>query len=584
MENISSHHKPPKLKELAATAICGNDISSSCLYVSAVSIAYAGQYAWISLLMVAGVLFLFRKIYGEVVGALPLNGGAYNALLNTTRKSTASIAAALTILSYMATAVISATEAMKYLGSLWDSLPIIIATIVLLFIFMALVISGITESSRVAIGIFLIHLTSLSVLVIFSTYYFITHGVDTFLNNFHLPVGGSIVMALFFGFSAAMLGVSGFESSANYVEEQADGVFPKTLKNMWIVVSIFNPLIAFLAIAILPIGNIGGNEDTLLSFMGSIAGGGWLSYVISIDAVLVLSGAVLTSFVGVMGLAERIALDRILPQFLLKKNKKGSSYRIIIIFFILCASVLLVTMGNIKQLAGIYTIAFLCVMILFAVGNILLKIKRSRLPRKERASWPSLFVAILAVALALVGNIVLNPAYLGVFFEYLIPTLLIVFFMLHRSAVLKFFLRIVEYFIPKNLRIFRQINILTERFIHKIDAQEFVFFTDHDDISILNHVLLYIRENEHARKLKIVWIIEKGEPLSAKTLRDIDVLDRAYPDIAVEVIEEKGEFGPEIIEELSKRWNIPINFMFIGSPGDRFPHRVEDLGGVRLII
>ena len=32
-----------KLKELPATAICGNDISSSCLYVSALAIIYAGQ-------------------------------------------------------------------------------------------------------------------------------------------------------------------------------------------------------------------------------------------------------------------------------------------------------------------------------------------------------------------------------------------------------------------------------------------------------------------------------------------------------------------------------------------------------------
>jgi hypothetical protein len=40
--------------------------SSSCLYVSALTIMYAG-YAWISLLFVAVVLFLFRKIYGEVV-------------------------------------------------------------------------------------------------------------------------------------------------------------------------------------------------------------------------------------------------------------------------------------------------------------------------------------------------------------------------------------------------------------------------------------------------------------------------------------------------------------------------------------
>lgn len=92
-----------KLKELPASAICGNDISSSCLYVSALSILYAGQYAWISLLLVGGTLFLFRKIYGEVVGALPLNGGAYNVLLNSSNKSMASLAACLTILSYVAT-------------------------------------------------------------------------------------------------------------------------------------------------------------------------------------------------------------------------------------------------------------------------------------------------------------------------------------------------------------------------------------------------------------------------------------------------------------------------------------------------
>lgn len=74
--------------------------------------------------MVAGVLFLFRKIYGEVVDALPLNGGAYNALLNTTKKSTASVAAALTVLSYMATAVLSGSEAVKYAHSVWDVIPV----------------------------------------------------------------------------------------------------------------------------------------------------------------------------------------------------------------------------------------------------------------------------------------------------------------------------------------------------------------------------------------------------------------------------------------------------------------------------
>src|SRR6478736_3035161 len=125
-----------KLSELHATAICGNDITSSCLYVSALTIVYAGQYAWIALLLVAVVLFMFRKIYGEVVGALPLNGGAYNVLLNTTSKSNASIAACLTILSYMATAVISASEAVQYLHGIFPVINVMMGTIVLLTLFL----------------------------------------------------------------------------------------------------------------------------------------------------------------------------------------------------------------------------------------------------------------------------------------------------------------------------------------------------------------------------------------------------------------------------------------------------------------
>ncbi len=161
-KNIDSPHT--KLNQLQATAFCGNDISSSCLYVSALTIIYAGQYAWISLLIVALVLFLFRKIYGEVVGALPLNGGAYNILLNTTFKRMASFAACLTILSYMETAVISAYEAMFYLHDIVNRLPLMIATVILLAIFMGLAIIGIGESARVAVIIFITNLISLLLL------------------------------------------------------------------------------------------------------------------------------------------------------------------------------------------------------------------------------------------------------------------------------------------------------------------------------------------------------------------------------------------------------------------------------------
>lgn len=573
-----------KLNQLEATAICGNDISSSCLYVSALAIFYAGQYAWISLLMVAGVLFLFRKIYGEVVGALPLNGGAYNALLNTTKKSTASIAAALTVLSYMATAVLSGSEAVKYAHSIWDAIPVFPVTIGLLLLFMGLVIMGIGESSKVAVFIFIFHLFSLTLLCGFCLYFFFSNGFETLIANFKMPVGGSITMALFFGFSAAMLGISGFESSANYVEEQEPGVFPKTLRNMWIVVSIFNPLIAFLALGLLPQEVVNNNQDALLSFLGETAGGHWLSILVGIDAALVLSGAVLTSYVGVGGLMERMALDRILPSFLLIRNKKKSPYLIFILFFALCTSILLVTHGDLPALAGVYTIAFLTVMVLFGIGNLLLKINRKHLPRPERASYLAVFIAIAAVIAALLGNIFLNPEFLITFFEYLVPTLLVIFFMLYHKSVLKASLMFINYISLSDSRFCKTWRRITKAKMDAIASRSFVFFTNNDNTETLNRVLLYITRNEPTRNLKIVAVVTDGKHLAKNLQSDIEVLNRAYPDINVQFIEESGKFGPEKIEELSKRWGIPINFMFIGAPGEDFPFKIQQLGEVRVII
>jgi amino acid transporter len=584
--------KHKKLSVLASTAICGNDISSSVLYVSALAIAFAGQYAWITLLIVSLVLFLFRKIYGEVVGALPLNGGAYNALLNTTSKSVASFAATLTLLSYMATAVISANEAIHYLHHLIPAIPIIIATIILLGFFGALTIGGVSESAKVAIGIFIFHLTSFLILSGFISFFLLTSGVGIFIENWNFPTtGGSISNAIFLGFAASMLGVSGFESSANFVEEQQKGVFPKTLKYMWMVVSVINPLTAIFALALfaMPLLQSDAYQNTLLIEMASQVGGNWLAILIGIDAFLVLSGAVLTSFVGVTGLLERMALDRVLPQFFLKKNKRGSSYRIILIFLMLTISVLLITNGDVKLLAGVYTISFLSVMALFGIGNILLKVRRNRLPRPEKASWLAIFIAIIAVIIALAGNVLMKPvegvpSNLAVFLEYFIPSVVFIVVMLNRTLLLKFLLTMMHtVFDPFRSLVFKiDKNILSV--INEINSQEFVYFTKDDDVETLNKVMLYIQRNEHTKKLKIVTATKNSKPITDQFRNDINVIDREYSKIKIDFIELDDQFGPQLINRLSKEWKIPINFMFIGSPGDRFPFKVEDLGGVRLII
>ena len=574
-----------KLGEWYATSICGNDITSSVLYVSALTIGVAGQYAWISLLMVAGTLFLFRKIYGEVVGALPLNGGAYNVLLNSSSKSNASLAATLTILSYMATAVISASEGMHYLHHIFPVFDVNWATFFLLLLFLGLTILGFSESAVVAFVIFVFHMVSMLVLVIFCLIFLFNNGLHFLMDNWRMPFeGGSISKALILGFSAAMLGISGFESSANFVEEQKPGVFPKTLKNMWIAVSVLNPLMAILAISIMPISEVGEYKNSFLSHMAEVTGGGVLATIISINAVTVLSGAVLTSFVGVNGLIKRMTLDRILPNYFLKENKNGSTYRILILFFLLCISVLLVTKGEIGPLAGVYALSFLTVMAFFAIGNMFLKIRRPTLPRPEVASPVTVLIALTAVLIALYGTVKSNPTYLLTFLSYFFPAILAIIMMLERNVIMLFIANIIHTMNKK----YRKHIIKSERSLYKsikeLNKQKFVFFSKGDDISTLNKVMMYVSENEVTNKMYIVSILEKYQHPAEQFLSDFDALDRAYPAIDMEYIIEEGSFTPDKVDELSHRWNIPKNFMFISTPGERFSHRVEDLGGVRLIM
>jgi hypothetical protein len=96
--------------------------------------------------------------------------------------------------------------------------------------------------------------------------------------------------------------------------------------------------------------------------------------------------------------------------------------------------------------------------------------------------------------------------------------------------------------------------------------------------------MLYILKNEHTKKIKIVIVLDKGQTMPENLPQEIEFLDREYPEIDIEFLSISGKFSPNLIKELSQKWNIPINFMFIGSPSDKFPYKVEELGGVRLII
>jgi hypothetical protein len=251
---------------------------------------------------------------------------------------------------------------------------------------------------------------------------------------------------------------------------------------------------------------------------------------------------------------------------------------------VLCASVLFVTNGKIEPLAGVYTISFLLVMGYFAFGNLLLKIKRARLPRPETAAPVIVAISIFAIVAAIYGNIRLHPEFLVVFLQYFVPAILFILAMKNRGPILRLILTVFTSIFDEALKYSRLSKLKISGLISGLESQEFVFFSKAEDISGLNKVLIYVSENETTNRLKIVTVLKEDETIGKEFLSDIKVLDRIYNDIRIDYITIHGTFGPDLIDELSLKWKIPKNYMFISSFGKDFRYQISELGGVRLII
>mmetsp|Transcript_28525 Transcript_28525/g.47457 ORF Transcript_28525/g.47457 Transcript_28525/m.47457 type:complete len:723 (+) Transcript_28525:146-2314(+) len=647
------------LKELEATAISGNDILSSTFYVSGLVTLSAGKLAPLCLMLVGFVLYLFRGIYHETVMALPCNGGTYNILLNCTSKQVASMAAVFAIIAYITTGVVSALEAVAYLQTaLPDEWQIDqqMATILLLLFFCMLTNLGMQESAFVAKAVFVMHVAVLTLLSVLGTIYMLFNPY-LLVDNWYTPfppvdaagdiLPGTVLTAIFYGFSSAMLGVSGFETSSQFVEEQAPGVFPKTLRNMWMGVMLFNPLLSLISFAAMPLDEIMEHKDTVLARTAHVVGqwvqrslhlpehlnfGPVLATIVSVDAFIVLAAALLTGYVGINGLIRRMSMDRCLPQFFLIPNPwTGTDSFILVGFFLLCVSQVIVLDSDVEALGGVYCYSFLTVMTIFALGNIMLKIKRPSLPREITVSWLQSIIGLVAVIIALLGNILGKPQLLTYFFVYFLIVGTLVLVMFQRVRIMRLIYKVLKKqkkkrrlssqsdtdsedgdpfedqpLIPKrtNMDDIEEVDDEEEgdklvpepprpprehqtclaaisNVVKHVQTVPFVFFAKHDDLHMMNKAVLYIQLNEQTNKIIIVHCTTSRNTSSLQ--EHVKLLDLLYPRVKISLLIVNSNFNVTTVEWLSQALEVPINAMFISCPDENFTMKVSQLRGMRII-
>lgn len=357
-------------------------------------------------------------------------------------------------------------------------------------------------------------------------------------------------------------------------------MFRKTLRNMLIGVGIFNPLIALAVLNSMPHEAILGAKDFLLADAAVVVGGQIFKYVMVIDAFLVLSGAVLTAYVGVSGLIHRMAADGCLPNFLTSENSRGSFPRIIFLFFALCSSILVLTHGELLSLAGVYTISFLGVMTLFAFGNLILRETRTELKRTYHAPFLFVVAAMLSTLIGIIGNMIIDPHNFLFFSYYFVPSIVIVLGVLYEDVIVKFLLRVAKPLLTINQKLNNRLEALTDT--------RLVAFVHH--VSRLHAVLEYINRNEHSLNIILVHCggsVAERDNKDYATIKDaIPTLQNAgvYPQFAITTVYEQGDFGPEMIKTISKKLKVRRNRILIGSIHHHHPYDYADLGGVRIIV
>jgi amino acid transporter len=410
------HERDELLPWWLAAAIVGADIGTSVFYSTGVIRPYVGYLAPVVILVVCLLMWFFKATYEEGCSTSPFNGGAYMMVLQTVGRRMAMIVGSLTILSYLATAAISALSGAIYLDSIdkvldWPVLNLVVGASMPVVFFGVLNLIGIKEPAKLVFIIAFFHFA----LLLFLDFVGLWMALATHADFGRVFQGVHEISSANFvhGFAAAFLGITGFESAAQIVEQLKLPTW-RTLKKVYLtivlLVGLTAPLTSYWCMTLLNDTQLKEWNDSLLSGLAYVEGnflvdsihkalpflpipqnfegGQWLLYVLVWDACLILFAAVNTAYAGCIGLCTTMAKQGNLPGFFLLRWAdrwplfQGYPY-VIMMFMAVSLFMIAVLPGQVGPLGEVYGIAFMGVMMSFCLGVVLLRL---RMPLKVARS------------------------------------------------------------------------------------------------------------------------------------------------------------------------------------------------------
>ena len=360
--------------------------------------AEVGGAAWLPFLIAFAVATVTAFSYLELVTKYPQAAGAALYVHKAFGIQFFSFIVCFVVMSSGITSASAASRAFAVNLVAGFGLDVGVGTVLLIalaFILLVMLVNfrGVSESVMLNVVLTLVELSGLLFVILIGLWAIVGGNADfSRVVAFETPEDKGVLLAVSTATSLAFFAMVGFEDSVNMAEETKDPsrIFPRIMLTGLGITAVIYVLVSVCAVAIVPIGELAGNETPLVTVVQTAAPGFPISDLIPFISMFAVANSALINMMMASRLLYGMANHGVVPSFLGRvhsgrRTPWASILVTTVIAVALIAYVSLDTEGSVVALLG-GTTSLLLLAVFTVVNAVVLVLRRDHVDHKHFAA------------------------------------------------------------------------------------------------------------------------------------------------------------------------------------------------------
>ena len=360
--------------------------------------AEVGGAAWLPFLIAFAVATVTAFSYLELVTKYPQAAGAALYVHKAFGIQFFSFIVCFVVMSSGITSASAASRAFAVNLVAGFGLDVGVGTVLLIalaFILLVMLVNfrGVSESVMLNVVLTLVELSGLLFVILIGLWAIVGGNADfSRVVAFETPEDKGVLLAVSTATSLAFFAMVGFEDSVNMAEETKNPskIFPKVMLTGLGITAVIYVLVSVCAVAIVPIGELAGNETPLVTVVQTAAPGFPISDLIPFISMFAVANSALINMMMASRLLYGMANHGVVPSFLgrVHSNRRTPWASILVTTVIavaLIAYVSLDTEGSVVALLG-GTTSLLLLAVFTVVNAVVLVLRRDHVDHRHFAA------------------------------------------------------------------------------------------------------------------------------------------------------------------------------------------------------